>query len=69
MQKRGYRIEMFKNGLGEYRYRFVVPSILHPGREQRSLNSWATRSSAHRAASEVIRNRAEAASSNGDHNG
>jgi hypothetical protein len=52
--KRGYRIEAFKNGLGELKYRFVVPSILHPGCLCRSLNSWNSRSSAHRAARQNV---------------
>jgi hypothetical protein len=46
------RVEKFKNGLGETRYRFVVPSILHPGRESRSVNSWRSRSGAWKATAE-----------------
>ena len=54
MTKRGYEIESFKNGLGETRYRFAVPSILHPGQRSRSLNSWKSRASAHRAARQNV---------------
>ncbi len=43
------RIEKFTNLLGETRYRFVVPSILHKGEEARSLRSWATRKGARQA--------------------
>lgn len=44
------KIERFTNGLGETRFRFVVPSILHPGQTQRSLNCWQSRSGARKAA-------------------
>jgi len=43
------RIEKFTNALGETRYRFVVPSILHPGQESRSLNVWQSYSGAYKA--------------------
>jgi hypothetical protein len=44
------KIESFRNGLGETRFRFVTASILHPGEPNRSLRNWRTRSGARAAA-------------------
>lgn len=45
----------FKNALGETRYRFMAPSLLHPGKMQSSLRSWKTKAEAVKAAGAVTK--------------
>lgn len=52
---KGYTIETFQNVFGETRYRFAVPSILHPGTQSRSLSSWSTKAQAQRAGRQAAR--------------